>query len=168
MMEWREHEPVMVEIVDGNALVVANNPMGGWNGYIVVPFGSLFWGKPYEDVNESVQIRGGFTFGCNAPQFMDRLFVPYASEEMRRRIERDGGPDMTYAWAFGFDTCHVGDSIPEERIAMLPEPIRTVAHMTYWIDSAMPDPDYPLTVWTPESVMSELRSVSPQMAIKWP
>jgi len=101
---WQD-EPDKIQWVDTatdlDCVMVRNEVMGNWCGYVGVPPGHPLHGKSYEGVD--VEVHGGLTFadGCDE-----------TAEEGHGicHIPDPGRPDDV--WWLGFDCAHAWDTMP--------------------------------------------------------
>ena len=114
---------------EGRLCSVWVHPHGFRCGYVNVGDASPLYGRSYDELANAVSIHGGLTFS--------------------------GQVNELYAWCFGIDFAHAGDS---------PDPTTPEAQRTFEFDewfSMMPTHGH---IWTLEEVMDEVRSLSDQLA----
>lgn len=82
---------------DGLPCILHRGSLGAWCGYVGLPPGHPWHGKPYEDIKPHPDIHGGLTYG-------HECFEPIC------HVPEPGESDAFY-WV-GFDCAHLGDVIP--------------------------------------------------------
>jgi hypothetical protein len=100
-------------------LMVRNDHMGHWCGYVGVPPGHPLHGKGYSEaeVYEAVSVHGGLTYARDCQENSHICHVAQSGE-----------PE--HVWWFGFDCAHGGDLSPAMR-ARLPLDLRMDDYETY-------------------------------------
>jgi hypothetical protein len=101
---WAE-EPDKVQWRDattGFACLVLRNHVGVWCGYVGVPEGHPWHGKPYDDLYDDTEVHGGLTFSDKCKPSTDEAYGICHQRE-------DGDPEV---WWLGFDCAHSMDLVP--------------------------------------------------------
>jgi hypothetical protein len=107
-----QYEPDRVDFVHAGyaCLLVRHWRMGQWCGYVGVDDNHPYYGKPYQDVDDKLEVHGGLTYANRCNGYI--CHVPAA-----------GMP--ADVWWFGFDAAHAGDLTPglaaRERALGMPE-----------------------------------------------
>ena len=109
LVEWRDAE-------SGYPLLIVRGPMGALCGYVGLPPGHPLHGKPYQEVDDSVNVHGGLTFSDACQEGGYICHVP-----------RPGEPSTV--WWLGFDCNHSGDYDPCGRAL-----VTTLGHMSSFRD----------------------------------
>lgn len=88
----KEQDKLELEKDKYHVMVLKNNLLGTYNGYVGVRKGSRLYGIDYGEIDHMIDVHGGLT---------------YAGESLL-----EGQEDKDDFWYFGFDTSHAGDVIP--------------------------------------------------------